>query len=98
MFKITLMAAFIVLMPVAALAQSDPLSVGPMGTPITPEFVGAWSSGGGPGITRAEAWQAAREDGFGPILNLSQDRYGDWMGQGARGSFVVLPNGEAFPL
>ncbi len=79
-----------------ARAQPSPMSSGPVGTPMTPEQLGGWCFTGS--ISAAEARADARSQGFEAVRGLHQDDYGDWFGHSTRGSFVVFPDGRAFPL
>jgi hypothetical protein len=79
-----------------AFAQASPVSAGPMGTPITPSDLGSWRFM--PAISAAEAARDARSQGFGQVVRLRQDDYGDWIGQSGKGGLIVFPDGSAYPL
>jgi hypothetical protein len=79
-----------------AFAQASPVSVGPMGTPITPSDLGGWSFT--PTISAAEAARDAQEQGFGPVAGLHQDDYGNWLADGPKGALIIFPDGQAYPL
>lgn len=92
-----IIAAFFLGLRIAvASAQQSPMSTGPAGTPITPQRLGNW--GFSNELSQSEALYDAREQGFMPEKGLHEDEYGDWFGHGARGGFVVFPDGRAFPL
>jgi hypothetical protein len=79
-----------------ACAQSSPVESGQSGTPITPPQLGNWIFC--PTISKDEAEDDARAQGFGPISGLHEDDYGDWIGTSRRGALVIFPDGRAFPL
>jgi hypothetical protein len=86
----------ILIAPVAALAQANPVSMGAIGTPITPSDLGNWSFM--PMISAAEAVQDAQAQGFRHVGRMRQDDYGDWIGQCGKGELIVFPDGRAYPL
>ena len=79
-----------------AFAQASPVSVGPMGTPITPSDVGGWSSS--PPLSADEAARDAREQGFGTVGELHQDNYGNWIADSRKGALIIFPDGTAYPF
>ena len=79
-----------------AFAQASPVSPGPMGTPITPSDLGGWNFA--PTISADEAAQDARGQGFGHVIRLREDNYGDWIGLSRKGELIVFPDGQAFPF
>ncbi|WP_419759265.1 hypothetical protein [Acidisoma sp.] len=79
-----------------AFAQASPVSVGPLGTPITPSDLGGWSAS--TPISAAEAARDAREQGFGKVAGLRKDDYGNWIAHSRKGALIIFPDGSAFPL
>ena len=79
-----------------AFAQASPVSVGPMGTPITPSDLGGWTLT--PPISAAEAARDAREQGYAPVAGLHQDDYGNWIADSPKGALIIFPDGQAYPL
>jgi len=79
-----------------AFAQADPVSVGPMGTAITPSDLGGWNFT--PAISAAQAARDAKAQGFGPVERLHQDDYGNWIADGPKGALIIFPDGSAYPL
>jgi hypothetical protein len=80
----------------SAFAQATPDASGPMGTPITPPQVGNWEFD--PGISRAQAEDAASAQGFGHVSRLREDDYGNWIGESGKGALIIFPDGRAYPL
>jgi hypothetical protein len=79
-----------------AFAQASPDSAGPMGTPITPSDLGGWNFA--PTMSAEEAARDASDQGFGHVVRLREDNYGDWIGLSRKGELIVFPDGQAFPL
>lgn len=79
-----------------AFAQASPVDSGPMGTPMTPPQIGGWVLQ--PGISKAEAAQDARAQGFAHVSHLREDNYGNWIGESGRGALIIFPDGRAYPL
>ena len=92
----TFMLAFLLSVSVAgvASAQESPVESGPMGTPITPAQIGAWVFA--PAISKTEAEQDARAQGFYHVNRLHRDDYGNWIGESAKGGLIILPDGRAY--
>lgn len=79
-----------------AFAQASPVSVGPLGTAITPSDLGGWSFT--PAISAAQAARDAEAQGFGPVARLRQDHYGNWIADSPKGALIIFPDGSAYPL
>lgn len=92
----TLAAMVLCLGTGTAFGQSEPMSSGPPGTPITPSQIGNWAFAAG--ISQQEAVEDAQANGYRAARGLHQDRYGDWIGQSGHGPFIVFPDGHAYPL
>ena len=79
-----------------ALAQANTTEVGPLGTPMTPQQIGAQIAE--PGLSQAEAEYDARTQGYRPVQSMREDRYGDWIGHSGSRGFIVFPDGKAYPF
>jgi hypothetical protein len=80
----------------AAFAQANPTEAGPLGTPMTPQQMGAWVEA--PGLSEAQAEYDARAQGYRPAQPMHEDSYGDWIGRSGKGDVIVFPDGTASPL
>lgn len=79
-----------------AWAQASPMASGPLGTPMTPQQIGAW--GMSPGMSEPEAMRDARLQGYLRARALHEDSWGDWIGQSGTRRFIVFPDGRAYPF
>jgi hypothetical protein len=86
------MTAMKILLAAILLAGSTGFAMA-QSTMSNPSTMGAAAKG----MSEAQARYAAEVAGYSNLSELKQDKKGDWMGAGAKGSFMVDPTGKVIP-